>query len=190
MLNRKFTEKENRMLLICICLMVAALYYLLIAKPVRAQISRNQQELTLLEDELAIEVYKAEKKTQMLERMEQESEKSRGTLYPYNHIKAELQELEQILAVSDTYELQIAPAVSNGSIVQRDVSVVCQTDTYDKACTIVSSVERGSFRCMIKEVHLSEETGEDGQKVSMKFLVTYYEKAEVEFEDPEFEDLE
>ena len=185
MLNRKFKEKENRMLLVCICLMLAAFYYLLAAKPVQAQISQNQQTQAVLEDELAIEVYKAEKKTQMLKRMGQESEKSRGTLCPYNNLKAEMQELEQILAASDTYEIQISPATFSDSIVQRDVFVSFQTDTYDRACEIVSAVERGSFRCMIKEVYLSAETGEEGQKVSMKFLVTYYEKAEDGFEDME-----
>lgn len=185
MLNRKFTEKENRMLLVCICLMLAAFYYLLAAKPIQAQISRNQQEQTALEDELAIEVYKAEKKTQMLERMGQESEKSRGMLCPYNNLKAEMQELEQILAASDTYEIQISPVTFSGSIVQREVLVSFQTDTYDKACEIVSAVEYGSFRCLIKEVHLSAEDGEEGQKVSVNVLVTYYEKAEDGFEDME-----
>lgn len=182
MLNRKFTERENLLLLLFTAMLLAVGYYYFVAKPVRSSIEACRMEQAALDDELSLQIMKAAKKKKMLDDMEGNPPKTQGEIVPYNNLKQEMNELYDILTDASSYSLSFSEAVATGNIVRRNINISFQTETYEKASSILEQMKNSRFRSLIRDVSLVTGTGRNSTRglsqaelVSASVRITYYE---------------
>lgn len=182
MLNRKFTKRENLLLLLFTAMLLAVGYYYFVAKPVRSSIEACRMEQAALDDELSLQIMKAAKKKKMLDDMEGNPPKTQGEIVPYNNLKQEMNELYDILTDASSYSLSFSEAVATGNIVRRNINISFQTETYEKASSILEQMKNSRFRSLIRDVSLVTGTGRNStsglsqaELVSANVRITYYE---------------
>ena len=173
MLNRKFTFGENILFLLCTLILIAAFYYGFLLEPVSQEISSTSRELSVISEELDLEMQKAAKKKRMADALNTQTESLTGMIYPYDNMNQELRQLDEILSAATGYDINMATPTVKETIVRRDVSISFQTDSYDKACRIVEQIEKGDLRCLISDVRLSLE--KEPELVKGNLTVTYFE---------------
>jgi len=173
MLRRKFTARENLLLLVLTILMLASVYYLLLLKPVLGEIRENRMESSLLNQELNIELAMAAKKRRMVEKLEHPPEKLAGELMPYDNAKNEIRELDRVLQDACSYDISADIPVAEDGIVRRSVQIHFLADSYEQVAEIIRAIEQGPYRCLVSELELTEK--EIQNQVEARIWVTYFE---------------
>ncbi len=183
MLNRKFTLQEHLLLGFFGALVLAGLYHHVVIGPLHLEIERNRQEEVAIEDQLEIQRYMSEKKDDMLSQLESLPEGYNGELGIYSNLKNEIKELDQVLEGALSYHLSFSQAEISNNMVQRDVFISYETQTYGQACDILEAIEEGTYRCLVKNVSFSRKNGKEQKTEGMEtvygnLLITFYETTE------------
>mgnify|MGYP002511720630 CR=1 FL=1 len=185
MLDRGVQFEDNLFLVFFLMLFVACFCYFCVRKPLHEQLDIIQSQKDAIEDELKIQCHMAQQKENMENQMKQEPKKGKGCLGAYHNMTNEINELNQILSETQSYDLNVFPEEVSEDIVRREISISYQTNSYEQAWDILEAIEEGKYCCLIKDMELARGVGIGGEtqkddSVYGRVLVTYFEVSDVE----------
>lgn len=174
-MNRKVITGQRIFLLVCMLLLLGAGYYQFIWKSTAK--TMETYNLVLLEDELLLAQTKAMRMAEM-ERVIKENEGvSMGLIADYNNLENEIKELNEILEVTQSYQLDFEDATTDGSIVRRNINIDFQVDDYGTAKKIIHSLQNCRYKSLVRDVTLSTKEGglQNTNQIDVSLQVTFYE---------------
>lgn len=155
MLSREFTRKEKILLVACLVLALGIIYYQLVYKGVRTQIS--QYSTADLEAEIETEQARATQIANMLATIEQNKDKEKGELMVYNNLANEINLVGEVMqGKGEQVTLNWSTPVLNGTTVRRDVSVSFTTRRYSYLKDILHSFNNCVYRCVIRDLSVTD----------------------------------
>lgn len=174
-MSRKFTVKENILLLICTCLFLGIFYYQAVWKSTEKMM--DTYNVLELEDELLAVQLKARKLIQMQKELKENEGKSSGLLLDYNNLENEITEINSILSEAKTFNLNFDNATSDGSIVRRNIYITFTTGDYDTAKEMIQSLKNSKYKCLIRDINLSATEGglQTSKSINVSLQVTFFE---------------
>lgn len=174
-MNRKVITGQRIFLLVCMLLLLGVGYYQFIWKSTAK--TMETYNLVLLEDELLLAQTKAMRMAEM-ERVIKENEGvSLGLIADYNNLENEIKELNEILEVTQSYQLDFEDATTDGSIVRRNINIDFQVDDYGTAKKIIHSLQNCHYKSLVRDVTLSTKEGglQNTNQIDVSLQVTFYE---------------
>ena len=176
-MSRDFTLKEKILLLVLTVILLGAVYYLAVDQPVRSAIRTAVSEQENLNTELLI----LQKKAASLSRMQNELDTihitgSYGDMGSYINVKAELEELNQVLQEADTYDISFNDVTREGDLIRRTFSLTFSAADYTKAEELITTLCKGQWRCLVSGIHFVSQDGDFAQGgVNVGLAATFYE---------------
>lgn len=180
LMSRDFTVREKVLLLVLVILMLTAGYYLAVDQPVRNSIQESKYQQEELNIELQILQAKAAKYAKMQNELEAVSCLGEiGLMGSYNNAKAELNELNQILAKAISYDISFEDVTREGNLIRRGFHLTFTADSYEKAANMLRELCMGEWRCLVSDVRFVA-AGDHLEKGNINVGVTacFYETME------------
>ena len=177
LMSRDFTTKEKILLILLTVILLGAVYYLAVDQPVRNALA----EAADAQENLTTELMVLQQKTAVLSKMQKElntiqNHEGYGEMGSYNHSKAELDELNQLLQDADSYDISFSNVTRNGDLIRRNFSLTFSTSDYEKAEELIQRLCKGSWRCLISGINIvSQEDSLEQGGVNVGLSATFYE---------------
>lgn len=172
-MKKGLSAREKVLLLILILMMVFAGYYYAFYIPSQEKIAYYDNEALLVDDEIIV----AEGKSYKLSMMKQElkdilaGDSNVKPLPQYDNSSNVMNSLSEILANASQYNISFAGVSEKDGIVRRDITLTFSTKSYDVAKIILSNIYNGDYRCMMKDLHITQSSGIWNVNVQ----ITYFE---------------
>lgn len=177
-LNRSFSTREKVLLLVLVVLLLVALYYFLVIKGVADTMAANEQKLSDIDIQMSAQTALATARDQMESELEQLGDrKNLPEVAVYDNLRNELDELDTLLGVAQTYDVSFGSPTLEGSLVRRSVSVSFTTSSYEQALDVVRSLENGAYKCIVNDFATTGNMMADGsiESVAATLNVTFFE---------------
>lgn len=174
-MNRKVITGQRIFLLLCMLLLLGIGYYQFIWKSTAK--TMETYNLVLLEDELLLAQTKAIRMAEMERVIKENDGVSVGLIADYNNLENEIKELNEILEVTQSYQLDFEDATTDGSIVRRNININFQVDDYSTAKKIIHSLQNCRYKSLVRDVTLSTKEGglQNTNQIHVSLQVTFYE---------------
>lgn len=178
MMSRKFTKRETVLLIILAVLLLGLVYYYGVWNQSEEAIAAyNTADL---EDEYTMEQAKAMSKQKMQKEIDSGEMQANGEVASYNNITNEMNALNDILSMADTYTLDFAEAQEEAGTVRRSIQVTFHAGSYVTVTSMLQQLHDCKYRCLIQDVAISSSasstTGiKEGSDLNVSLTVTFYE---------------
>lgn len=173
-MKKGLSVREKVLLLILILMAVFAVYYYVFYMPTQEKITFYEEEAILVDDQIII----AEAKTAKMARMEKELAEIKAgdmtnikELPPYDNSRNVMNSLSLILANATQYNVSFSGVSEEDGIVRRDITLSYNCNSYDSAKSILSQIYNGDYRCLLKDLHITQSSGTWNVNVE----ITYFE---------------
>lgn len=179
-MSRDFTVREKILLLVLAILILVAGYYLAVDQPVRTSI----QEAKYQQEELNVELQLLQAKAAKYMKMQNElnavgSLGVVGVMGSYNNAKAELNELNQILADAISYDISFEDVTRDGNLIRRGFHLTFTAESYGKAAYMLRSLCSGEWRCLVSDVRFVSDGDHLAEgNVNVGVTASFYETME------------
>ena len=92
-------------------------------------------------------------------------------LPPYDNSRNVMNSLSVILANATQYDVSFSGVSEDDGIVRRDITLSYNCNSYDAAKAILTQIYDGDYRCLIKDLHITQSSGVWNVNVQ----ITYFE---------------
>ena len=172
-MSRDFTTKEKALIVVLALILLALVYYYFVDQNVRAAIANSQSEEQSLQTQLnAVEARILHLKSLQTKMDELEASGQLTYMGSYNHSKAEVAFLNDILAGTLQYSIDFANVTRSGDQIRRSFTLQYTTANYAEAQAVMKKLCNGSDRCLVGDVNC---TINDNGTVTMKQSAMFYE---------------
>ena len=178
MVSRQFTTREKILLLIAGIVIVTAVYVKFVYMDVSSVMARYPSDLAEAQDELDMEQMKytaLESMKRELEEMEENGE-ALSEIPPYDNSKNVMDELNQILLLSESYTLSFLPLEKESATVRRKITLNFTAYDYATAERIVNLIHGFKYRCLITSLSFSSENTIKTGPVTVNIEATFFER--------------
>lgn len=173
-MKKGLSAREKILLLILILMGGFAVYYYAFFLPSQEKITFYKEEAILVDDQIIV----AEAKTMKMARMEKELAAIKAgdmsnikELPAYDNSRNVMDSLSSILASASQYNVSFSGVAEEDGIVRRDITLNYNCNSYDAAKSILSQIYDGPYRCLIKDLHITQSSG----VWTVNVQVTYFE---------------
>lgn len=173
-MKRGLSAREKVLLLILILMAIFAGYYYAFYLPTQEKITFYEEEAILVDDQIII----AEAKTMKMSMMNKELAAIKAgdmtnikELPPYDNSRNVMNSLSAILANATQYDVSFSGVTEEDGIVRRDITLNYSCNSYDAAKSILSQIYNGDYRCLMKDLHITQSSGVWNVNVQ----ITYFE---------------
>ncbi len=184
-LNREFKLRERLLLLALAAIVIAAVYYYLVHKPVSQGIATAKQQIS----ELTSEKESLDNQIALLERMQETNQDAfaveLGYMPSYNNSENEIRLLNDVLQNTIDYTVTFSGLSRNGNQIRRSFSLVFRVNDYNEVERILYELSKTEMRCLIGDISCSitgdnynwlEGTWIDGEEtIQINTSATFYE---------------
>ena len=172
-MSRDFTTKEKALIVVLALILLALVYYYFVDQNVRTAIANSQSEEQSLQMQLdVVEARILHLKGLQTKMDELEASGQLTYMGSYNHSKAEVAFLNDILAGTLQYSIDFANVTRSGDQIRRSFTLQYTTANYAEAQAIMKKLCNGNDRCLVGDVNC---TNNDDGTVTMKQSATFYE---------------
>ena len=174
-MSRKFTVKENILLLICVAMFLWIFYYQILWKSTEKTL--ETYNVVELDNELLIVQLKAQKLIEMQNELKKNEGQTIGVVEDYNNLENEIMELSNILSDATKLNLDFDDPTTDGSIVRRNVFITYQAKDYKTAKKMIQELKDCKYKLLIRDVNLSAMEGglQTSKNINVSLKVTFYE---------------
>lgn len=153
MRNRRFSKRENVLLLILVVLLLAVFYNQVLLVPTQKAMLQAELDLSSLQSSIDLELMKAQRITSMQQQLEEIEDGTRfvAPVASFDNTNGVVDHLNSVLASSEQYSLIFYPTGTNKNetLVARPIHMVFTARSYDNARQIISELYAAPYRCMI-----------------------------------------
>lgn len=142
--------------------------------PTQAKIENYKQEALVVDDQILV----AEVKAAKLNRMEKELAEIKAgdmtnikELPKYDNSRNVMNSLSSILVKASQYNVSFSGVSEEEGIVRRNIALTYSADSYEIAKAILSDIYDGEYRCLMKDLHITQGSGTWNVNVQ----ITYFE---------------
>lgn len=175
--SRDFTLKEKIIILILSLVLIVALYYFVVDRPVRNAVTNTVSEREDLEVQLTALNQKVSSLQQMQSEMDSYSgDSASGKMGSYNNSKAELDELNELLKNTESYDISFDAVTRSGNLVRRSFSLTFTASDYAQAEELITNLCEGEWRCLVSDISMASSDSNLSQgNVEVGINATFYE---------------
>lgn len=173
-MKKGLTNREKGLLLILVLMALVAVYNYAFYIPTQEKIATYNEEALLLDDQILM----AEAKAAKLNMMQKElAEIKAGDLTnvkelpPYDNSRNVMNSLSAILVNATQYNISFSGIAEEDGIVRRDITLTFSANSYDAAKSIISAIYNGPYRCLMKDLHITQ----NSDVWSVNVQITYFE---------------
>ncbi len=173
-MKKGLSAREKILLLILILMGIFAGYYYAFYIPSQEKITFYEEEAILIDDQIIV----AEAKTAKMAMMNKELAEIKSgdmsnikELPAYDNSRNVMNSLSLILANATQYDVSFSGVTEDDGIVRRDITLNYSCNSYDSAKSILSRIYNGDYRCLIKDLHITQSSG----TWSVNVQITYFE---------------
>ena len=152
-LNYTFSRKELALLLLLVIVCLVMIYYRFVYVPIQDQIA--SYDTVYLEDQIVIEQAMAMKIMAMKEEIEASHESELAEIATYDNLKAEIIELNQIVADAKEFNFSFQQPYAEGNVVRRNITLTFTAEDYEEAEKIIRALYGCKYRCQIGDMSIS-----------------------------------
>lgn len=176
-MKRKFSLREQILMVVLALLLLICVYYILVERPVQDTLlsaSQRQSEAESPDDRREVQLGKMRKMQSALDSLDGSKQ---ADVPDYDNTKNVVEMLNNALSISDGYNLTFQSVVTEGAIVKRTVQMNFRCDGYATAKQIMQTLLSGGYRCRITSMSVAGGQGGDicNETVTCKASVTFYE---------------
>lgn len=187
-LSKQFTRREKVLLIILALLLLFAVYFLAVHRPVTEALDRIQAESETVSADLMV----LEAKQQHMEQMQKEldeilAQPNVAEIPTYDNLQQVMNFLNTVLHSANEYSLsfQSLQQQEDNSILRRAMQMTFVTLSYKEARDMISQLQNCPYRCQLSDFSIAPATA-DGQSrdtvaalldgpVQVSVTVTFYE---------------
>lgn len=180
-LNRAFTPREKGLILILALVLIGAFYYFAVIQGSAAIVSANEDRMEQLQVTLEEQQTKAAQLASMEAQLDLLGNKEKAPkVQAYNNFRGEWDQMKGLLTGTTSYQLNFGDPVATGQLVRRPVQVSFTTGSYKEALSLVESIQKSQFRCVVNDFGMSRVSDQvkDQEGVSVSLSMTFYETLE------------
>lgn len=173
-MKKGLSAREKILLLILILMAIFAGYYYAFYLPAQEKITFYEEEAILVDDQIIIAEAKTAKMGMMVKELKAIKEGDMTNikeLPPYDNSRNVMNSLSMILANATQYDVSFSGVSEEDGIVRRDISLNYNCNSYESAKSILSQIYNGDYRCLIKDLHITQSSGVWNVNVQ----ITYFE---------------
>jgi len=180
-LSRNFTTREKVLLLILAVILLAELYFLLVHQRVEREFEEARTRTELATVSYDIEQVKAEKKQEMLKKIQAAAkDESVRPLPDYDNSTNVVAYLNGVMAAAEEYNLVFGAVDLSDYAAMRPISMSFSCLGYSAVKNIVGQLENGPYYCEVTGMSMSAQSGisdTTGEIVSVQMTAVFYEYA-------------
>ncbi len=176
MLEHEFTFREKMLLLACLIVGCAILYYQVGYKTIQKTMDNLRTDE--LETELAVTQSQAISYQMMKEYIEEHQGEVYGEVMVYNNLANEVSELGSIFADAEKINISWSEPTLTNTTVRRNARISFTTTGYDTVKSLINAIHNCKYRCLIKDVQMSTSAEEglgDTSEINVSMTVTFFE---------------
>ncbi len=181
MLSRKFTTREEILLLILAVILLGELYFLLVHQRVEREFAEAKTRTETATVTYDIESVKAEKKQEMQEKIREALRDSSVRPLPdYDNSTNVVAYLNGVMAGTEEYNLVFNAVDLSNYVAMRPINMSFSCVGYAAVRDIVAQLENGPYYCEVTGLSMSvaNETGDmTGELVFVQMTAVFYEYA-------------
>ena len=173
-MKKGLSAREKVLLLILILMGIFAAYYYVFYIPTQEKISFYKSETTKIEDQIMEAEFKMDKMNMMVKELEEIKSgdiTNIKELPPYDNSRNVMNSLSIILSRAEQYNVNFAGVSEADGIVRRDITLSYSCSSYDGAKAILYDIYNGDYRCLVKDVHITQ----NGGHYMVNVQITYFE---------------
>ncbi|MDO4803712.1 MAG: type II secretion system protein GspM [Lachnospiraceae bacterium] len=171
-LEREFKIRESILLLILAIILIGAVYYYLVHKPVTKTIREAEQKIS----ELSAEKQTLDAQIARLEKMAGKSADpeavAMGYMPSYNYSEKEIQLLNDILQDTLEYTVTFSGVTRKSNQIRRSFTLRFRVKDYDAVESVIRSLTKTNLRCLIGDLRCS--LAKDGS-INVETAAVFYE---------------
>ena len=175
---RKLTVREKMLMGILGVLVLFCIYYMGFFVPVSDRIEASNNENLALEEQIVLADAKVDQMKQMESELEAILSGEMGEvkeLPAYDNGYNVMNELSNILSVTNQYNISFSGAVLEGGIARRNLSLDYQCDRYQSAKEVLTKIYESDYRCMFKDLYLNRSGNMGMEQYHVAVDITYFE---------------
>jgi len=180
-LSRKFTTREEILLLILAVILLAELYFLLVHQRVEREFAEAQSRTEAATVSYDIESVKAERKREMQEKIQEAlGDSSVRPLPDYDNSTNVVAYLNGVMAATEEYNLVFNAVDYSSYAAMRPINMSFTCQGYSAVRDIVGQLENGPYYCEVTGLSMAAESGigdMTGSSVSVQMTAVFYEYA-------------
>ena len=160
----KMTVREKVLTVILGVLVLFCVYYFAFLIPVTEEMDACINENLTIEDQMVIYDATAEKKRMMegeLKDILEGENKDVKELPAYDNSQNVMKELSALLEKTEQYDTSFSSVEEQDNTVRREVSLSFTCNSYEDAKNILSSISNSDYRCILKDLYLNRQDGEN-----------------------------
>ena len=173
-MKKGLSAREKVLLLILVLMAIVAVYNYAFYLPTQEKISFYEEEALLIDDQVIVAEAKAAKMTRMekeLEAIKSGDMTNVKELPAYDNSRNVMNSLSAILANATQYNVSFSGVSEEDGIVRRDITLNYNCNSYEAAKSILTQIYNGDYRCLIKDLHITQSSGTWNVNVQ----ITYFE---------------
>ena len=172
-MSRDFTTGEKALIVVLALILLALAYYYFVDQNVRTSLANAQSEEQALQTQLdTVQARTAHLQGLQAKMDALEAAGQLSYMGSYNHSKAEVAFLNDILANTLQYKVEFANVTRRGDQIRRSFTLEYRTASYAAAQDVMKKLCAGDNRCLMGDVNC---TVNDDGTVTMKQSATFYE---------------
>lgn len=179
MLNRRFTLRESILLLLCAIIGLGIFYYEVVYKNIENSLQSYSVEN--LENEVMIYQAQLSKKKSMEDYINSHRGETLGEIALYNNLAREISEVGRILEGVNDLSISWGQPTLIDTTVRREANISFTTYGYSKVKSLISSLNRNSYRSLISDLSLStdrDSTLDENSEIKVNVRMTFYERVD------------
>jgi len=173
-MKKQLTTREKVLMGILAVLMVICAYNLLFYNPTIQELALLANESKALDEQIVLMDTQVAKMNQMKAELDAIAAGEMGAVNEipaYDNSRNVMNSLSFILQSAETYKVNFSSVEQEDSTVRRNINLSYTCKDYKTAKKILMQIYAGEYRCLIKDVHLSNEGGNYFVTVE----ITYFE---------------
>ena len=173
-MKKGLSAREKVLLLILLVMGIFAAYYYMFYIPTLEDITYYQEETVFLDEQIVVAEGKSAKLVMMKKELDaiKSGDMSNVKVLPlYDNSGNVMSSLSAILSQASQYNISFGGVTESEGIVRRDISLNFSAGSYDAAKKILSDIYNGEYRCLMKDLHISQ----SANGCSINVQITYFE---------------
>lgn len=170
----KLSPREKFLAVLLGIMVLVLIYNYAFYVPTKAKLASYEEELLLIDDQIIVAEAKAMKMAKMVKELEEikaGSLKDIKELPAYDNSRNVMNSLSSILEDVTQYNVSFSGVTEEEGIVRRDITLTYSCGSYDAAKSILTQIYDGPYRCLMKDVHITQSSG----VWSVVAEITYFE---------------
>ena len=173
-MKKGLSAREKVLLLILIVMGIFAAYYYAFYVPTQDKIAYYQDEALYLDEQIIVAEGKSAKMVLMkkeLDAIKSGDMTNVKELPKYDNSGNVMSSLSAILSSASQYNISFGGVTESEGIVRRNISLNFTASSYEAAKSILSDIYNGDYRCLMKDLHITQGNG----ICNVNVQITYFE---------------